>query len=200
MNKHPSNITAVILAGGQGSRMGGRDKGLIKLGQQPLIQHVINAISLQVDQLVINANRNAEQYQVFGYPIIADSMDSFQGPLAGILASMQQIETDNIVTVPCDGPLLPKDLVQRLIDARESEQSEIAVAHDGKRLQPVYALIHTRLEPSLRAYLNTGRRKIDSWYAQHRVSYVDFSDIPETFININTMEERDQLQAERRTA
>ncbi len=185
-----ANITAVILAGGKGSRMDGMDKGLIPLQDQPLILHVIHAIESQVSQLVINADR----YARFGYPVIADSQEGFLGPLAGFLAAMRAIETRDMVTVPCDGPLLPDNLVERLQTARQRDQSEIAVAHDGERLQPVYALMPVSLLPSLQRYLDAGERKIDRWYHQHRVSYVDFSDIPETFININTPDERDRLQ------
>ena len=193
MNHRP-DITAVILAGGRGSRMGGKDKGLVDFHGKPLIQHVITAIAPQVQHVVINANRNLTDYQGFGYPVIRDSMSDYQGPLAGILAAMQCITTPDLVTVPCDGPMLPGDLVARLIAAREREAAEIAVADDGKRLQPVYALIPARLSHSLEAYLDGGDRKIDLWYARHRLARADFSDAPGTFVNINTPEERDKLQ------
>lgn len=189
-----SDITAVILAGGRGSRMGGIDKGLTKLKGKSLIEHVIAAIAPQVGELIINANRNRQTYAKLGYPVVADSMDDYQGPLAGVLAAMQQVKTPDMVTVPCDGPLLADDLVKRLYKARQHEHADIAVAFDGKRMQPVYALIPTRLQASLQAYLDGGDRKIDLWYQQHRVALADFSDIPATFINVNTTEERDRLQ------
>ncbi len=187
-------ITAVILAGGRGSRMGGVDKGLIDFNGRPLIEHVIEAILGQVRGLMINANRNLVQYQRFGYPVIADSLVDYQGPLAGFLAAMEVAQTTHIVTVPCDGPLLAGDLVERLAEALERESAEIAVAHDGQRLQPVYALIPVALKPSLEAYLAGGDRKIDLWYARHRVAHADFSDLPTSFLNINTEDERNQLQ------
>ncbi|MEJ2394309.1 MAG: molybdenum cofactor guanylyltransferase MobA [Candidatus Thiodiazotropha sp.] len=190
----PDDITAVILAGGRGQRMGGVDKGLVEFHGRPLIEHVIEAISQQVHSLLINANRNLVQYQRFGYPVIADSLNDYQGPLAGFLAAMEVAQTPDIVTVPCDGPLLANDLVARLSAARERDQAEIAVAHDGHRLQPVYALIPVALKQSLQAYLEGGDRKIDLWYARHRVATADFSDLPSTFVNINTEEERDRLQ------
>ncbi|MCU7918566.1 MAG: molybdenum cofactor guanylyltransferase [Candidatus Thiodiazotropha sp. (ex Epidulcina cf. delphinae)] len=188
------DITAVILAGGRGSRMGGEDKGLIELHGEPLIQHVIAAIEPQVGHVLINANRNLSRYRQFGHPVIADSLADFQGPLAGFLAAMQALSTADMVTLPCDGPLLPDDLVERLIKARDKAQAEIAVAHDGKRLQPVYALIPKQLRDSLQRYLNGGDRKIDLWYAKHRVAHADFSDLPRTFVNINTPQEKKRLQ------
>lgn len=189
-----SNISAVILAGGRGKRMGGEDKGLVELNGEPLIRHVISAIAPQVAHLVINANRNQERYAAFGYPVISDSITGYQGPLAGFLAAMQAVSSDLLVSVPCDGPLLPTDLVERLVTTRNREGADIAVAHDGQRLQPVYALLSVRLLGSLQAYLDAGDRKIDRWYAQHRVAYADFSDVPQTFININTPQERDKLR------
>jgi len=189
-----SDITAVILAGGKGRRMQGQDKGLIALNGKLLIQHVISAIAPQVGQLVINANRNLQQYAELGYPIVSDTLDDYQGPLAGFLAAMHSISTPDMVTVPCDGPLLPHDLVKRLVKAREQAAAEIAVVHDGQRLQPVYTLMSTHLEQDLETFLESGGRKIDLWYAQHNMVQVDFSDTPEAFLNINTPQDRDKLQ------
>jgi molybdenum cofactor guanylyltransferase len=189
-----ADVTAVILAGGRGSRMGGRDKGLVELNGRPLIEHVISAIAGQVDALVINANRNLARYGAFGYPVITDSMLDFQGPLAGFLAAMSSVDSEDIVTLPCDGPLVCDDYVARLLRARERDQAEIAVAHDGRRMQPVYALIPVHLRDSLQRYLDAGDRKIDLWYGQHRLALADFSDLPSTFVNVNTPEERDRLQ------
>ncbi|MEW8323887.1 MAG: molybdenum cofactor guanylyltransferase MobA [Candidatus Thiodiazotropha taylori] len=189
-----SDYTAVILAGGRGSRMGGNDKGLVLLDGKPLIEHVINTIAPQVGRLLINANRNMAEYQRFGYPVIRDELSGYQGPLAGIYSALEQITTPNLITVPCDGPRLPKDLVARLASAREIAAADIVVAHDGKRLQPVYALIGKKLRPSLKDYLDGGDRKIDLWYAQHKMVTADFSDMPETFLNINTPEERNEFE------
>ncbi|MCU7881420.1 MAG: molybdenum cofactor guanylyltransferase [Candidatus Thiodiazotropha sp. (ex Lucinoma aequizonata)] len=188
------NITAVILAGGRGSRMGGEDKGLIELNGKPLITHIIAAVEPQVTQIMINANRNLVRYQQLGYPVFADLLADYQGPLAGFLTAMQTLSTADMVTLPCDGPLLPEDLVERLVRARDSEDAEITVAHDGERLQPVYALIPKHLSASLQRYLDDGDRKIDLWYKKHRVAYADFSDLPRTFVNINTPKERDNLR------
>ncbi len=192
-----NQITAVILAGGMARRMGGEDKGLIDLDGRPLIAHVLERIQPQVDQVVINANRNLEQYARFGHPVISDTLSDFQGPLAGFLAVMQQVDTDFIVTLPCDGPCLPDNLIERLLKAQQAADADIAVAHDGNRMQPVYALIATRLQPSLEAFLQAGERKIDWWYAKHNTVTVDFSDAPDTFLNINTPEDRERYLAHR---
>ena len=195
-----SQITAIILAGGQGKRMGGKDKGLVKFCNHSLIQSVIEKILPQVEHVMINANRNTAEYEAFGYPVIADAVTDFQGPLAGFMAAMNTVSSNYIVCVPCDGPMLSDKLVQRLYSQLERENTDIAVAHDGNRMQPVYVLISTHLKTSLQEYLQSGERKIDRWYANHKISIVDFSDIPETFININTRQERDSLQNKRNAA
>ena len=194
LNKH--DITAVILAGGKGRRMDGQDKGLVELANRPLIEYVIAAIAPQVASIIINANRNQLLYSRYGYPVIADELDDYQGPLAGFYSAMKIAAGSHIVTMPCDGPLLPADLVERLTVALLNEKADIAVAHDGERMQPVYALIPVELLPSLDSFLATRERKIDLWYKQHRVALADFSDCPETFRNINTAEQRDKLQSE----
>ena len=195
-----SHITAVILAGGQGRRMGGKDKGLVQFANKPLIQSVIEKILPQVAHVIINANRNTSDYEAFGYPVISDAMNNFQGPLAGFMAAMESVTTKYIVFVPCDGPMLSDDLVNRLASQLLEEHADIAVAHDGHRMQPVYVLISTHLKDSLEQYLRSDKRKIDQWYANHRVTVVDFSDTPDTFININTRQERDALQSKRSAA
>lgn len=188
------DVTAVILAGGKGRRMDGKDKGLVELADRPLIEYVITAIKPQVGSIILNANRNQQQYAVYGYPVITDALDDFQGPLAGFYSAMKSVSSSHIVTLPCDGPLLPADLVARLIAALDEETAEIAVAHDGERMQPVYSLIPVSLMSSLKAFLDSGERKIDLWYKQHRLALADFSDCPETFRNINTADQRDRLQ------
>jgi molybdenum cofactor guanylyltransferase len=198
MSKIEKNqLTAVILAGGMGRRMGGRDKGQVELQGHPLIEYVINAIRPQVNSILINANRHQDDYARYGCPVISDMLEGYQGPLAGFAAGMQAAVTPYIVTVPCDGPLLADDLVQRLCAALCRENADIAVAHDGRRMQPVYALISTALLPSLQVFLAAGNRKIDQWYACHTVALADFSDSPDTFRNINTPEDHNNIQNER---
>ena len=195
MTQH-EGITAVILAGGKGRRMAGRDKGMVELDGKPLVSHIIKAMAPQVEKILINANRNLQRYQDLGYPVVRDSLTGYQGPLAGFLSAMEAVDTADIMFVPCDGPLLPGDLVERFVSVRKRSAADIAVAHDGERLQPVYALIPARLKPELASFLASGERKIDRWYAQQRMALVDFSDMPDIFRNINTLAERDRLQQE----
>ena len=190
------DVTAVILAGGKGRRMQGEDKGLVELVDRPLIEYVIAAIKPQVKSIIINANRNQSLYSHYGYPVISDTLDNYQGPLAGFFSAMKDTSTSHIVTLPCDGPLLASNYVERLISTLNKENAEIAVAHDGNRLQPVHSLIPVSLSVSLEGFLDSGERKIDLWYKQHNVTLADFSDCPETFRNINTTNERDNLQNE----
>ena len=176
--------------------MDGKDKGLVELANRPLIEYVIDAIKPQVETIMLNANRNQEQYLRYGYPVVSDTLIDYQGPLAGFICAMKRSTTSHIVTLPCDGPFVPGDLVVRLISSLNDNSAEIAVAHDGERMQPVYSLIPVALSDSLDAFLESGERKIDLWYKQHRVALADFSDCPETFRNINTSEQRDRLQNE----
>jgi len=187
------NITAVILAGGRGRRLGGQDKGLLGLNGKPLIEHILDAITPQVKTVIINANRNLQAYAEYGYPVVSDDMLDYQGPLAGFAAALSACNTDYIMTLPCDGPSVPADLAVRLSKALIDNEAELAVAHDGQRMQPVYALIPRSLLGSLQTFLDAGDSKIDLWYAQHKVALADFSDDMESFFNINT--EKDHHQA-----
>ena len=185
----PQEVTALILAGGKSRRMGGKDKGLLPFGDRLLVEHVLACILPQVGKALISANRNQETYRRLGHPVVADPLAGFQGPLAGFLAGLENMQTDYLVALPCDGPIIVPDLVRRLAAGLMEAGADIAVAHDGNRLQPVYALIHHRVLPGLRAALAQGERKIDRWYPQHNWVTVDFSDVPEQFSNINTPED-----------
>lgn len=189
----PETVTAVILAGGRATRMGGEDKGLVELAGRPMIAHVLDAVRPQVDAVIINANRSHERYAAFGAPVVADEAEGFQGPLAGMASGLARCETPLAVTLPCDGPLVPTDLVARLRAALAD--GDAAVADDGERLQPVYALLRTVLLPDLRRFLAAGGRKIDRWYAGLDVRRADFSAHRELFINVNTPAERAELEA-----
>jgi molybdenum cofactor guanylyltransferase/molybdopterin-guanine dinucleotide biosynthesis protein MobB len=179
------SITGVILSGGKARRMGGKDKGLIAFENKPLIRHVIDVLMPQIDYLIINANRNIELYQEFGHPVVSDSLEDFCGPLAGMLSAMQTIDSDYILTAPCDAPMISSSYRQRMMETLLNEQADIAVACDGDRLQPVFSLIPTRLQHDLAQYLAQGDRKIDLWFEQYKLALVDFSDQPECFANLN---------------
>ncbi len=191
------SVTAVILAGGRGRRMGGADKGLLEWRGRPLVAHLVEAVAPQVEQLLINANRNRADYERFGLPVVADSLEGFQGPLAGILAAMEITETPFLLTLPCDVPRVPDDLVQRLYEALESSDAEVAVAHDGSRLQPAHALLRTSLKPVLERDLAAGERRLTGWLQGRKMVTVDFSDHPGAFINLNRPEDRAALESVR---
>lgn len=185
-----ADITGAILAGGKGRRMGGLDKGLVEYAGRPLVAHVIERLRPQLGELLINANRNIDEYRQFGYPVIADQLADYQGPLAGFAAVMQAARTDFVLVAPCDGPHLPADLVSRLVTAITAEDVAIAVAHDGRRLQSVYALMRRDLLPSLQAYIQSGQRRVGAWYASQSIVRADFSDAPESFFNVNYSEDK----------
>ncbi|MGR8998533.1 MAG: molybdenum cofactor guanylyltransferase MobA [Gammaproteobacteria bacterium] len=188
-------VTGVILAGGLARRMNNQDKGLINYKGRPMVSYSIAAMASVTDQSLINANRNQEQYQQFGLPVVADQTDSFDGPLAGILTAMIYADTDILVIVPCDSPLIRAEHLQKLLLTRAEHDADIAVAFDGERLHPVFLAIKTSLKSSLQDYLASGQRKIERWLEQHKMVKADFSDEPEIFININTMTELSDLEA-----
>ncbi|MCP4472693.1 MAG: molybdenum cofactor guanylyltransferase [Gammaproteobacteria bacterium] len=194
MSIHRQDITAVILAGGQGRRMGGRDKGLLDFEGRPLVATLIDRLEEQALDIVINANRNHADYQRFGHPVISDQLADYQGPLAGFAVAMSGVDTDFILTLPCDSPLLVEDYARRFLDSYAVRQAPLQVAFDGERLQPVHALIKVDLLSSLKRFLDSGERKIDRWYAQHEYARVDFSDCADMFRNINTPADQASLQ------
>ena len=185
-------ITGLVLAGGRATRMGGMDKGLVQLAGRPMVEWVLDCLRDQVDELIINANRNQETYGAMGHLVVSDRCGEFQGPLAGMASGMAAAGSQWLLTAPCDSPLLSPLLAARLWQACAGG-ADIAVAHDGQRLQPVFALLRCDLLGSLQAYLDAGGRKIDRWYAQHAYATVDFSDEATMFENINTPEDRQRL-------
>jgi molybdenum cofactor guanylyltransferase len=196
MSISEKDITAVILAGGQGRRMGGQDKGLIEIDGRVLAAILIDQLEPQVSNILINANRNRERYQDFGYPVVSDQLDDYQGPLAGFACAMNAVDTDFILTLPCDGPLLATDYVARFIASQAQTGAPICVADDGERLQPVHALIRVDLLSSLNSFLDSGDRKIDRWYAMHDFVHTDFSDCAGMFHNINTPSDHESMRAQ----
>ncbi len=187
-------IIGIILAGGRANRMQGQDKGLIELQDQALIQHVIGRFQTQVTAIQINANRNLDRYQHFGFPVFSDARQDFQGPLSGMLQGLQQLESEQadwIVCVPCDAPQLPLDLVTRFSQALTKKDVTAVVAHDGKWIQPTFCMLHRSLSDSLTNYLAHGGRKTADWLRQENAVQIDFSDQPTAFANINS---RNDLQ------
>ena len=180
--------------------MGGRDKGLLPYGDGVLIGHVIEQVRPQVGALLISANRNRSDYAGFGYPVLEDPLEDFQGPLAGFLAGLERMRTNHLLTLPCDGPLVIPGYAERMAAAMVSNEVDIVVAHDGRRLQPVYTLMHRRVLAGLNQALADGERKIDRWFPMHNWTTADFSDVPAQFVNINTPEDYASVEAGRAEA
>ncbi|MDP1901927.1 MAG: molybdenum cofactor guanylyltransferase MobA [Rubrivivax sp.] len=197
MNIATQDITGLVLAGGRGTRMGGADKGLQNHHGMPLALHALLRLQPQVGGSMINANRNLAAYESMGVPVWPDPLADYPGPLAGLLAGLEHCETPYMVTVPCDTPNFPADLVRRLAGALVDQDAEIAMAatlEDGQlRTQPVFCLLRAGLLESLVAYLHAGERKIDRWTARHRCVEVPFDDAT-AFFNANTVAELQQLQ------
>lgn len=179
-------VTGAILAGGRGTRMEGRDKGLLPLQGKPMISHVIRALQPQVASLVLNANRNRADYAAFGFPVVGDDHSDYRGPLAGMAAVLRHVSTDWVQCAPCDTPQLPADLVKRLQQAIGNTDVRIALPHDGARIQPLFALLHRDLLPELDASVAAGHLAVGRWMLDHAHVEVDFSDCPEGFANLNT--------------
>lgn len=191
-----TKVTGVILAGGLARRMNNQDKGLIRFKGQPMVSYAIAAMNTVTDQTIINANRNIPAYQAFGLPVVSDQTDSFDGPLAGVLTAMMFAETGVLLVMPCDSPLVKSDHLGKLLSTRAETDADVAVAFDGERLHPVFLAVKISLQPSLHDYLQSGQRKIDLWLAQHKMVKADFSAEPDIFININTMTELSDLEAQ----
>ena len=187
-------VTGVVLSGGRATRMGGVDKGLVPVNGKPMISWVIDALRPQVAEVFVNANRNLDQYRALGFPVIDDGDREFRGPLAGIASGMRAASGKYVAFAPCDSPLVCGDLVARLYAAMLSAGTRIAAAHDGERLQPVFALLERALLDDLMRYLDSGERKIDRWYAEHGFASADFSDVVDSFTNINAPEEKKALE------
>ena len=202
---HAEAITGVILAGGRGARMGGVDKGLQNFNGVPLALHTLMRLSPQVGEIMINANRNLSAYESFGTPVWPDasSLGEYAGPLAGFVTGLERCETPYLLTVPCDTPLFPADLVARMAEAMAREDADFAVAaareEDGQlRPQPVFCLMGVHMLESLARFTQTGGRKIDAWTAQHRTVIVPFDqpgDDLHAFSNANTLAELHQLES-----
>ncbi len=196
MDIRKEQITGLILAGGRGTRMGGADKGLQPFRGEPMAQAVIRRLQPQVGALLINANRHPDDYAKLGAPVCADVIEGYAGPLAGMHAGLCACGTDFLLTVPCDSPLLPADLVDRLASALAQRGADAAVATAGPagnaRRHPVFLLMKRSLLPQLTAYLDGGGRKVGEWLASLSCAEARFDD-EQAFANINTPAELDAL-------
>lgn len=181
------SLTGAILSGGQATRMSGVDKGLVKVDGLPLYQHVLTRLKPQVEHIAISANRNIEEYQKSGYPVFSDSISGFNGPLAGILTILENSTTEWVLFSPCDTPLIPHNLADRLWHNRNNQLA--AYADDGQRAHPTLSLLHIDLITPLRNYLLGGDRKLMIFLSQQEATPVNFADSPEAFKNINTLDE-----------
>ena len=185
--------------------MQGQDKGLISLNNQPMVAYVLAAISPQVDCVIVSANRNHAAYQQLGelqgfgtsghnFAVVGDQHDGFAGPLAGIYAGLAACGSDLVFTCPCDSPFIGADIVTRLVHGLMDANADIAIAHDGRYPQPVFAVLRRHLHADLADFLKTDERKIMLFYRRHHWLTVNFSDQTDRFVNINTYEERDSAE------
>lgn len=188
------SISALILSGGRATRMNGVDKGLVHLQQKPLIQHVIERLTSQADEILINANREFPTYKAFGYCVLQDEVEDFPGPLAGFSLGLQHAKHKYLLTVPCDSPLLPLNLATRLLTALIENNADIAVAVSDGKTHPVFSLCKRTLLPSLTEYLQQGERRVSAWQKIQHYIEVDFSDCHEAFTNLNTLDDLAALE------
>jgi len=189
-----TKVAGVILAGGRALRMHKQDKGLMNFKGRPMVSYALAALTPVVDYVFINANRNIDQYRQFGWPVISDRTDRFDGPLAGVLTAMIHADADILVVMPCDSPLIKTQHLQKMLLVRAENNADVAVAFDGIRIHPVFLVIKCILQTNLQDYLARDQRKVAAWLAQQNLVQVDFSDEPEIFTNINTIEELSMLE------
>ena len=190
-------VTAIILAGGRGSRLDGQDKGLLKLAGTSLVEHVITRIRPQCEHILISANRNFEAYQSLHYPVIADQFFDFQGPLAGISSALAHVDSKYIITLPCDCPLVISNYVELFLTVAADQPGRMVVAKSKTGIEPLFCLMPTTFESSLYDFLKSGQRKALQWIEQNNPLIVDFSENPKAlwmFQNINTQEDLDFLE------
>lgn len=188
-----AQISGIILAGGQARRMGGVDKGLVEFNGRTMYERISKLLAPQVKEVLVNANRNHDRYQAHGATVVADYLQGYLGPLAGLASGMMAARTTWVITVPCDGPFLNQDYVMRMA-SEVVEDTRIVVARDSVRLQPTYMLVETALVDDLKSFLESGERKIDRWFVKHSYRTCDFSDSPDCFLNINSEQERQQAE------
>lgn len=187
------DLTAIILSGGQGRRLHGKNKGLITLNDKNMLTHVIDRLKKQTSHIIISANNDISQYQSHGYPVVKDEFTDYQGPLAGILSCHDLIKTPLVLTTPCDTPLLATNLIQKMLKAY-NKSHHLCVAHDGIQRQNLFMLFSIKHFSQLRVFFDNKKRKVDDWILSQPYTEVDFSDQATDFTNINTEETLSQVQ------
>lgn len=201
MSQCPSDqLTGIILAGGRGVRVGGEDKGLLVFNGEPIVKKVFKSLNQQVHMVVVSANRHVEEYQSFGVPVVKDRLPDYQGPLAGIEAALTVCMTPYALVVPCDAPFIRHDLAQKLYDKMEETNVNIVFAQSYTEqgevaAEPTFALIRSCMLSHLRAYLDSGKRKVLGWYELTDHASVLIDD-PLCFANANTPEDFDRLSSQ----
>ena len=210
LRKRGQSFGVVILAGGLARRMGGQDKGLVTLAGRPMVGYALQVVLPLADQCVINANRNRDTYErvaasvvslmhtanpfLSAVQVVADTLPGHLGPLAGLSAGIDSLGTDYVFMCPCDSPFLQAALVERLLHECMADDADIAVAHDGERLQPVFCVVNRRVNTSLNEFLASGQRKIDRWFETIHVKQVNADQYAASFVNVNTDEERSEAE------
>jgi len=192
-----NQITAVILAGGQSTRVNGKNKGLLLLHKKPLIEHILSAIENQVQHIIINTNSDLTFYQQYNHPVIEDDNQQFLGPLAGLRSCSPYISSPIVITLPCDSPFIPADLVNRMLTELNNDENKLQVVNNGRQ-QNLFMMFHKNLLTSIDVYLKSGKRSVFGWIMLHNPNQVNFIDKTHSFMNINTLEEL--AKAERDTA
>lgn len=204
--KYDRKFSILILAGGRGKRMGGRDKGLLPLAGKPVIEHVLARMRPHSPHILISANRNIDAYASYGYPVIVDTLDQFPGPLAGILSGLAACRTDWLLVLPVDAPLVSVDYPGRMLDCVQRAPAQACVAECAGKMEPVFCLLHRDLLGSLQSWLSGGKRSVRDWMTAIGAQAVDFSDVPDQFTNMNddadlrALETRLQAQGENERA
>ncbi|WP_298441136.1 molybdenum cofactor guanylyltransferase MobA [uncultured Ferrimonas sp.] len=189
-----ANLTLAVLAGGQARRMNGEDKGLIEVAGKPMVQHVLDRLQANTMATMLISNRNQQRYGELGYPVYSDEVPDFAGPLAGICRALQQAQTEFVIAVPCDTPMLPQDLIPQMLATLTEHNADIVIARDEQQDHPVLMLLKRNLLGSLQQFLSDGERKVIRWCQQHHMEYCDFNGQAHAFANINTPEQKQQLE------
>lgn len=188
-------LDVIILAGGEGRRMGGCDKGLVPFQSQPMVAFAVRLVRPFVRRVIISCNRHLPEYAVLADEVVEDSLEGFQGPLAGILAGLKVSRSDQVLVLPCDTPLLESVLIERLLAAATASPESIAVLSEGDRLHPLHAVIPRLLADDLEHWLEGGQRAVQRWMRNHSLQLIDISDLSDQLCNLNTFQELKSLEA-----